>query len=116
MYSSGTLVPVPPQVHPYNLPQLHSVPTRRSSDLDIGISVTSEPFTEAEMPCTVAVTAPFMLVPVRATKCVNSGALGSQPAAFTSDATVGPDWYTSVIEVRHALIPRMNSDILARIV
>jgi hypothetical protein len=27
-----------------------------------------------------------------------------------------PDWYTSVIEVRHALIARMTSDILARMV
>ena len=113
---SGTLVPVSPHFHPHSDALLPGVIVAAAADVAHGISVTTEPFTDAEMPVTVAVTPPFASVLIAATYFVACDAKTSQPQPFARGAFAGPDWYTSVTEVRQALIPRITSDIFARIV
>ena len=78
--------------------------------------MTTEPLTEVLMFCTVAVTTPFASVVMPATYLVACEAPISQPQPFAQAQPTGPDWYTSVIEVRQALMPRITSDIFARMV
>ena len=69
------------------------------------------------MPWTVAFTTPLRSVWTALTYFVCCDAVRiSQPQPSTAGAVVGPDWYTSVIEVRQELIARITSDIFARIV
>ena len=68
------------------------------------------------MPVTVAVTAPFTSVLSDCKYFVPCDAESSQPQPFARGAVAGPSVYTSVIEVRQALIPRITSDIFARTV
>src|SRR5204863_7035593 len=82
-----------------------------------GISVTIELFTTVAMFCTVANTPPVRLVWTPRTYYVSYEAVRiSQPQPSATGAVAGPDWYTSVIDVRHELMARITSDILARIV
>ena len=80
-----------------------------------GVSVICEPLTEFEMLCTTAVTTPSTLVLIAATYLVAVVPPISQPQPFATGAKP-PDWYTSVIEVRQALMAKITSDILARMV
>src|SRR5438034_5384166 len=80
-------------------------------------SETTEVFTTVEMPWMVASTMPLTSVCTPATYFVCCEAVRiSQPQPSADGAVVGPDWYTSVIDVRHELMARITSDILARIV
>src|SRR5258708_25325691 len=82
-----------------------------------GTSETIDVFTTLAMFCTVASTPPLALVWTPATYFVCCETVRiSQPQPLTPGAVAGPDWYTSVIEVRHELIARITSDIFARIV
>src|SRR5712664_4232779 len=84
---------------------------------DSGTSVTTDVSTTLDMPCTVAFTAPSMEVWTAVTYFVCCEAVRiSQPQPSATGGVVGPDWYTSVIDVRHELMARITSDILARIV
>src|SRR5260221_3350895 len=84
---------------------------------DSGTSVTTLVSTTVPMPCTVAFTWPLASVWTALTYFVICEAVRiSQPQPSGAGAVVGPDWNTSGIDVRHELIARITSDILARIV
>ena len=114
LVGTGLLAPGP-QFQPNSVWLEPEVNVAAVALVDIGTRRTSEPFTEVLMLVTVATTTPLASVLMPFTYFEPVPALTSQPQLFAPGAEP-PDWYTSVIEVRQALMARITSDIFARMV
>src|SRR5712692_438159 len=83
---------------------------------NIGTSVTVWPSTSLLIPAAIrTLTLPLPSVWILLTYFDAPPVVFSQPQLFAAGG-VPPVWYTSVIEVRHALAARITSDIFARTV
>ena len=114
LVGTGVLAPGP-QFQPNSVWLLPGENVAVAVPVDIGTRRTSEPLTEVLMLVTVAVTTPLPSVLMACTYLEPVPALTSQPQLLGPGAEP-PDWYTSVIEVRQALMARITSDIFARMV
>ena len=114
LVGTGLLAPGP-QFQPNSVWLELAVNTAAAAAVDIGTRRTIEPLTEVLMLVTMAVTTPFWSVLMACTYLEPVPALTSQPQLLAPGAEP-PDWYTSVIEVRQALMARITSDIFARMV
>ena len=106
-----------PQRHPYRVWLCEDDIVAVVVAFDNGTSVTNLVSTTVPMPWTVAFTRPLASVctPLTYFVCCET-VRTSHPQPLAAGGVAGPDWYTSVIDVRHELIARITSDILARIV
>src|SRR5687768_14527900 len=104
-----------PQFQPYSACAELAVNTAFVLELASGVSWTTLLSTDPLMLRTVAWTTPLASVVMADTYLVAAVVLTSQPQPLTPGSEP-PDWYTSVIEVRQALMARITSDIFARMV
>src|SRR5258706_1396453 len=122
MYFSGRVVPstVEPQRQPLGpvpmLPPADGLVANAGLPFIIGVSVTVLPSTSVLIPVATSImTLPLVSVWILLTYFDDPPVTFSQPQSFAA-AGVPPVWYTSVIEVRHALAARITSDIFTRTV